>query len=40
MNREEIKKAVADAVRRLCQERSRSGSPSTWMMSRSWSKPR
>lgn len=32
MNREEIKKAVADAIRRLCQERSRSGSPSTWMM--------
>ena len=25
MNREEIKKAVADAIRRLCQERSRSG---------------
>ena len=40
MNREEIKKAVADAVRRLRQERSQSGSPSTWMMSRSWSKPR
>lgn len=40
MNREEIKKAVADTVVSFAKSEAEAARPSTWMMYRRWWKPR